>query len=85
MGNVVKLQPRLAGKTALMIAQALEAELAGTAQQPQIIVAANTNHKVQIRRQLQCMAGLRSTRIEVLTTVELAARAQRQKEKGNGV
>lgn len=75
MGVVIKLQPRPAGKTTQLLIDALAYEQDPNSEGNAIIVAVpDLIARAAMRRQLLCMVGSKSTRIEVLTVAEIKAR-----------
>lgn len=86
MSNVLSLQPRLIGKRTQLLIDALHYEKTADPSEPIIVIVDTMKQRIEVRRQLQCMVGMRSTRVEVLTATELAARRQREKEQqSNGI
>ena len=53
-------------KTAIWVAQVIEQEAKGGTEPIRLIVGDDTR-KTEVTRQLQCMLGMRPTRIEVIT------------------
>jgi hypothetical protein len=70
MGKVIQMGGRQLSKTALWIAQAIEREVNGHPDPIRLIVTDDAR-KTDVKRQLQCMVGMRYTRIEVLTYADV--------------
>jgi hypothetical protein len=66
MGKVIQMGGRQLSKTAAWIAQAIEREALGHPDPIRLIVTDDAR-KADVKRQLQCMVGMKPTRIEVLT------------------
>lgn len=80
MGTVVTLQPRLPGKCTQLLVDAIEYEKTAPPDEPIQVIAVDVAHKVAMQRQLQCMMGMRHTRIEVLTAREWQTRIKIREE-----
>lgn len=78
MGTVHKLEPRMGGKTYLALKQAIERESTESEDIDILVIVPSVERRTEMRRQLQCMVGMRSTRVQVITMQEFRGRQSRR-------
>lgn len=71
MGNVVKLKNQRFNETAELLVQALEGERIHD--KPIHVIVDGDEMKIKVQRQLQCMVGMKATRIQIKTYAEREA------------
>jgi hypothetical protein len=71
MGNIVKLKGQRFDEFAELLVQALEGERIHD--KPIYVLVEGDEMKIKVQRQLQCMVGMKSTRIQIKTYAEREA------------
>jgi hypothetical protein len=71
MGNVVKLKGQRFDEFAELLVQALEGE--SIHDKPIHVIVEGDEMKIKVQRQLQCMTGMKATRIQIKTYAEREA------------